>query len=119
MKHGSSGRTHGHAVIVSVITALAVLFPAARGVAQPVSFSAPTNLAAGSFPRSVALGDFNVDGMPDLAVANSVGQTVSILLGTGSGAFGAATNFPVGLTPYAVAIGDLDRNGRPDLAVAN
>ena len=34
------------------------------------SFSGPTNFTAGSNPASVAVGDFNGDGKPDLAVAN-------------------------------------------------
>ena len=39
-------------------------------VAQPVSFTGPTNFAAGDEPFSVAVDDFNADGDPDLAVAN-------------------------------------------------
>ena len=36
----------------------------------PVSFRGAPTYAAGSFPSSVAVGDFNGDGKPDLAVAN-------------------------------------------------
>lgn len=40
------------------------------------------------------VGDFNDNGRPDLAVANGTDPgNVSVLLGTGSGAFGAPTNF--------------------------
>ncbi|MBI5746989.1 MAG: VCBS repeat-containing protein [Nitrospirae bacterium] len=46
-------------------------------------------------------------------------DTVSILLGTGTGSFGAATNFAVGSFPGSVSIGDLNLDGKPDLAVAN
>ena len=83
-------------------------------------FGAATNLAVGSNPRSVAIGDLNRDGKPDLAVAD-VTNSVSVLLGTGTGTFGAATNFPVvvGSSPFSVAIGDLNGDGKPDLAVAN
>ena len=41
-------------------------------------------------PNSVAVGDFNRDGNPDLAVANYGSNNVSILLGNGGGAFAAA-----------------------------
>ena len=41
-----------------------------------------------SAPTSVAVGDFNGDNDPDLAVANQFDGTVSVLLGTpGAGAF--------------------------------
>ena len=75
----------------------------------------------GSLPASVALGDLNGDGKPDLAVANYSSSTVSVLLGNGDWdfGFGAKTDFGTGSYPYSVAIGDLNGDGKPDLAVAN
>src|SRR5713101_2887005 len=63
---------------------------------QPVSFGAKTDFGTGSFPFSVAVGDFNGDGKLDLAVANFSGDTVSILLGAGTGTFGLKTDFGTG-----------------------
>jgi uncharacterized repeat protein (TIGR01451 family) len=83
------------------------------------TFSPATNFMVGSSPVSVAIGDFNGDGISDLAVANSVSNNVSILLGTGTGTFGAATSFTVGTNPNSVAIGDFNGDGISDLAVAN
>src|SRR5439155_1618760 len=85
------------------------------------SFSSPTNYPAGIVPTWVAVGDFNRDGAPDMAVTNYSVSTnnVSILLGDGTGGFGAATNFTVGTEPYSVAVGDFNRDGNPDLATAN
>ncbi|MGN6664711.1 MAG: FG-GAP repeat domain-containing protein [Solirubrobacterales bacterium] len=80
-------------------------------------FGAATSYALGSGAASVAIGDLNGDGIPDLAVARRA-TVVSVLLGTGNGAFEAALNFPVGLGPSSVAIGDLNRDGNLDLAVA-
>ena len=37
---------------------------------------------SGTGPDSVAVGDFNGDGKPDLAAANQSGNTVSVLLNT-------------------------------------
>ena len=51
---------------------------------------------AGDSPTSVAVGDFNLDGKPDLAVANFSSDNVSILLGDGMGSFTAPTNFAAG-----------------------
>ncbi len=67
---------------------------------------------------SVASGDFNGDGVPDLAVANSGGSTVSILLGKGDGTFQAAAALSTGATPRSIAVGDFNRDGHMDLAVA-
>jgi uncharacterized protein (DUF2141 family) len=90
-----------------------------EAAAQTVSFGAKTDFVTGSFPLSVAVGDFNGDGQLDLAVANIGSATVSILLGTGTGSFGAKTDFGTGNSPLSVAVGDFNGDGKLDLAVAN
>src|SRR2546427_3865796 len=87
--------------------------------AQTVSFIAPGDFPVGTHPQSVAVGDFNGDGRPDLAVANSGSNTVSVLLGIGDGTFQPARTFAAGSSPFSVAVGDLNGDWRPDLAVAN
>src|SRR5258708_4752859 len=85
----------------------------------PVSFRVAPTSAAGSAPFepvSVAVGDFNGDGKPDLAVAGGV---VSVLLGNGDGSFQAPVNYAAGSRPISVAVGDFNGDGKPDLAVAN
>ena len=102
--------------ITTVLVALvAVLAPS---VAAAVSF------ARQAFPAepgmlSVAVGNFNGDSAPDLAVANESSNNVSILLGNGSGGFTGPTNFAAGSTPIGVAVGDFNGDSHPDLAVAN
>jgi len=89
------------------------------------TFGAKTDYGAGGEPRSVAIGDLNGDGKPDLAVANNSSgtetpfSTASVLLGNGNGTFGAKTDYEVGLGSTSVAIGDLNGDGKPDLAVSN
>jgi hypothetical protein len=83
------------------------------------TFQAGQNFATGFFPVSVAIGDLNGDVTPDLAVANRLSSTVSVLLGNGDGTFQARQDFATGSVPFSVAIGDLDGDGTPDLAVAN
>src|SRR5262245_57855368 len=46
----------------------------------------PIDLAAGG-PAAVAVGDFNLDGKPDLVTANAGSNDVTILLGDGLGGF--------------------------------
>jgi len=70
-------------------------------------------------PISVAVGDVNGDERPDLAVANSGGNTVSVLLGNGDGTFQSALTLTAGSYPDSVAVGDVNGDGRPDLVVAN
>jgi hypothetical protein len=75
-----------------------------------------------TYPQSVAVGDVNADGLPDLAVANggSFGAAaVSVLLGNGDGTFQDARTFPAGIYPRSVAVADVNGDGRLDLAVAN
>jgi uncharacterized protein (TIGR03437 family) len=70
-------------------------------------------------PRDAAAGDFNQDGRPDLAVATSDFDKVSVLLGQGNGTFGAATNFDTGDFPIAIVTGDFNADGRLDVVTAN
>ena len=105
-------------VLVSVV--LSMVFVAIPvGYVHAMPFNAAVNFATGGVPFSIAVGDFNRDGNPDLAVANSASGNVSILLGNGLGAFALAVNYTVGLAPQSVAVGDFNRDGNPDLAVAN
>ena len=68
---------------------------ARRAAASP---GRPTSPPATS-PRSVAVGDFNGDSDPDLAVANYGSDNVSILLGAAGGSFTGPTNFAAGAAP--------------------
>jgi FG-GAP-like repeat/Putative Ig domain/Beta-propeller repeat len=85
-------------------------------------FAAPGNpFAVGRIPGSVAVGDFNGDGIRDLAVANESGNSVTLLLGNGAGGFmpAAGSPFAVGSIPSSVVVGDFNGDGIPDLATAN
>ena len=65
------------------LAALSLAIPV-RGVAQ-LTFGSPTGYAVGTRPGAVATGDFNGDGILDLAVANTGSNDVSILLGNTDG----------------------------------
>jgi hypothetical protein len=87
------------------------------------SYSVPQTFAVGNDPRFMAVGDFNGDGRPDLAVVNS-GGSVSVLLnttpaGASTPSFAPQQTFAVGNSPEGVAAADVNGDGRPDLAVAN
>jgi hypothetical protein len=95
-------------ILVLVLSALSH----ARGFLPAVSYPSGEN------PYSVAIGDFNGDGKPDLAAVNNFDNSVSILLGEGDGTFRAARTLRVCDNPQAIATGDLDGDGRLDLVLA-
>jgi hypothetical protein len=81
------------------------------------SFSAPVGFAAGTGPNAVVTTDFNGDGRLDLAVLNAGSDDVSVLLGSGDGAFQATRNRYVlgGWQPQSLAVGDFNGDDRPDI----
>jgi uncharacterized protein (TIGR03437 family) len=93
------------------------------------TFAAAVAYAAGVAPRSVAAGDFNGDGHPDVAVAStgSLGApnlppgpgSVAILLGKGDGSLLPATLLEAGERPMAIVAADFSGDHKLDLAVAN
>ncbi|HTF90868.1 MAG TPA: VCBS repeat-containing protein [Planctomycetota bacterium] len=76
-------------------------------------------VSPGLNPKSLALGDFDCNGKPDLAVANQNTGDVSILLGNGLGGFSSATVFDVETGPRSIAVGEFNSDGKQDLVVAN
>ena len=86
------------------------------------SFQAKLDYPTGAWPQSVAIGDLNGDGKPDVATANfdngDYWSTVSVLLNRGSGTFRARTDYQTGTGAWQVAIGDLNGDGKPDVATA-
>src|SRR4051795_3705000 len=77
--------------------------------------------AAGDAPNQIVTADFNLDTKPDLAVANSSSNNVTILLGDGMGGFtpGPGSPVTVGTTPKSVAVGDFNNDGKPDFVADN
>src|SRR5262245_54832403 len=83
----------------------------------------------GSYPIAPISGDFNGDGISDLAVANNNDSTVSVLLGNGSGGVGDGTfqdavtsgtgTYPLGSYPHSIAAGYFDSDTNLDLVTAN
>src|SRR5829696_5665145 len=112
-------------LIASTLLAALLLVPTAlagTAMAQAqtqASFGPAANVATGDGPASVAVGDFNGGGDPDLAVANGFGY-VSVLLGGSGASFTRQTpDLTIGDTPWSVAVGDFNGDSDPDLAVAN
>jgi FG-GAP-like repeat len=97
---------------------LLILTLTGRADAQTVSFKARRDFTAGGNPQSVVKGDFNGDGISDLAVANHDSNNVSVLLGNGDGTFKPSMmDFGVGSFPSSIAAADFNGDGKLDLTV--
>jgi FG-GAP-like repeat len=81
----------------------------------------PVGSGSQSQPDSIAIGDFNGDNIPDLAVANFHDGTVTVLQGNGNGTFSSFSGSPVtvGTGPIFVAAADLNGDKILDLVVVN
>ncbi|HEX8174171.1 MAG TPA: VCBS repeat-containing protein [Pyrinomonadaceae bacterium] len=85
------------------------------------TFQGAVSYGVGMVPHSVAVGDINQDGAPELVVANAYSNAISILGGNGDGSFSAAINISTGdpSTPFSVCLADFNGDGRLDVATAN
>lgn len=78
----------------------------------------------GHVTRDLALGDFNEDGIPDLALAPRDSAFILVALGQGANglglaAFGIPTRFTLPGNPRALEIADANEDGVQDLLVVN
>lgn len=94
---------------------------------SPIFQVAPTYGTAGQYAYSVADGDVNGDGIPDIVVANECASStncangsVSVLLGNGDGTFQPGVSYATGgVYAFSVVLGDVNGDGKLDIVVAN
>jgi hypothetical protein len=87
------------------------------------SFDAPRSRDLPAYPggsgaRTLAVGDWNGDGHPDLALADEAASRIVILLGRGDGGFDDHAQLRTAYAPVGVSSADLNKDGRLDLIVA-
>ena len=75
-------------------------------------------LSTGRGPISVAVGDFNNDGLSDIAVGTYWGHAVTVFEGDGEFSFKAPHKMPIADYVSAITIGDFNGDGNQDLGVA-
>lgn len=94
--------------------AVSVLLGNGDGTFQPHVDTAPTGCSA------IVVGDFNGDGIPDVATANEFSTTFSVLLGHGDGTFSNPRVFwtESNSLPNSITAADLNGDGSLDIAVA-
>jgi len=93
--------------------------PSSNGPTFGPGYPGDLRYQAGNGPYSVFCADLDADLDQDLAVANRLGNNISILKNNGNGTFQTAVNYTGGNSPQSVYCADLDGDGYKDLAVAN
>ncbi len=83
-----------------------------------VGFTNPQTLTL-SGPTFGVTGDFNGDGIPDMAFSSDGSNNVIIAQGNGDGTFNVLSTMPTATQAYGIAAGDFNGDGKLDLAVTN
>jgi hypothetical protein len=83
------------------------------------TFTSVTSYTTGYDPKSIAVTDFNGDGIKDLCVTNTNSHSVSIFEGAANGTFIFAKSYGIGAAPCSVTSNDFNGDGRMDFATAN
>ncbi len=78
------------------------------------TFQSPITVSTSAYPTFVAVGDFNGDLKPDIAVIDK--PYISVLLGNGDGTFQAPIDNDSFIEPQFLALGDFDNDHRLDVA---
>ena len=91
------------------------------------TFTGPVEYNAGGIPSTVAVGDVNGDGIPDLVTivptADTQGSLIAVLIGNGDGTFSTPNTYTLyanlGMEEFdsAILLEDLNGDGSLDLAI--
>ncbi len=101
-------------VIFALSAGNLVLFDVAGGLLQQVG-----NVDVAGDATSMGIGDFNRDGLTDVAVASFNRQTIDIYIGNGLGQFALVSSVEDVSSPSDLVVADFDKDDSDDIAIAN
>ena len=87
-----------------------------------IHFASQASTGAFQNPVQIELGDFNLDGKPDMIVGHYVNTNSPVFKNTsttGNIVFQYGGSYQGGVPPTGLAINDLDGDGKPDFVTAN
>ncbi|HEV2703870.1 MAG TPA: VCBS repeat-containing protein [Steroidobacteraceae bacterium] len=95
-----------------------------QNASSPGTFAAPIGYPSINGAISLAIGDLNMDGLPDIAMVSLYPQgqgEVAVLLqdATNAGTFPTIETYSGSGQPVSIVIGDMNNDGLPDLVIAD
>ena len=78
-----------------------------------------SDIVNGRQPERLVTGDFNADGILDIASTDSPNNCMWVYYGQGNGTFQTSYCYPTGTSPSNLVIADFNNDGKPDLATVN
>ena len=107
------------AILLALSGGVQVAAEQASSVAGQASFVTAPIVPLSYSPSSMAVGDLNGDGKPDLVTADWDAGKVTVSLGLGDGSFAAGVDYAAGDHPTSIILADVDGDGCLDLIAAN
>ncbi len=111
--------TTNHLAKIALWTSLLLAGTATSSAHGQFTFGGATSAAAGTQPGGLAAGDFNGDGLMDLATTTDNPDSITILFNNGAGGvvLGLTVPLPNSSSPGELAAGDVDGDGDDDFVV--
>jgi hypothetical protein len=105
---------------IAGVLGVVALLAAAPSLAEAAQFDENViSIPIGGTPNSIADGDFNGDGDPEIVAGRYSAASVAVSLGEPGFDFGAVDIYPAGGNPDALGSADLNGDGDPELVVGN